>query len=113
MTTFSKLDPSPENIFKLQSALNSIDCSVQDAQAKIEAMTASIKLLLTQPDSINMREHIKALCEAIESNALDAMNFTNCEAEEFGANHVCESDRAWRVQMNGRLSASQQGARLV
>lgn len=106
MAEFKSIEATPENIAKLQQIVNEMDAMAQSAQKQIEAMTEAIKLMLLQPDSGTRQNHINVLCQAINVAAFDAMNCINCEAEEAGANHIDEENRAlfYRIHEAARSS---------
>lgn len=93
MAAFKCIEPTAENILRFQNSLNDIDCRVQGAEEKINAIATSITTLMTQYIDGNTRVHIKTLCEMISYHAFDAMNLTNCEAEKYGAHYIDEVDR--------------------
>ena len=93
MADIKYIEPTPANIERLQIAFNEADCIVQGADEKIQAATHHIKLMLGEPDSVWLREHIKTLCEQIETNSFDAMNAVNSFAEDAGAHYVNEKSR--------------------
>ena len=93
MADFKYIEPTAVNIKRLQIAFNEADCIAQGADEKIQAATAHIKLMLREPDSVWLREHIKTLCELIEHNSFDAINAVNSFAEDAGAHYVNEKSR--------------------
>ena len=94
MATYQFIEPTKQNITALQSALNDVDCSVQEAHENVAAAARAIKALLTLPDSVDMRLSIRRLCNQIFEQSFDGMNEANAKAEEFGANHINERDRS-------------------
>ena len=59
---FKFIEPTNENIRKLQSALNTADALTKELDDKVRAATAGIVALLTQPDGVRLRESIRELC---------------------------------------------------
>ncbi|MFZ5525741.1 MAG: hypothetical protein ACOZE7_03700 [Pseudomonadota bacterium] len=74
MAQFKSIEATPQNIWKLQESLNSIDAATQDAKERIQALTAAIRLMVQQPDSGTLRLQISELCTAIDHAAFEAMN---------------------------------------
>ena len=93
MADFKCIDPTPETVKTLQTALNEADYRAQGAEEKINAATHAIKLMLKGPDSGGQRLRIKTLCELIENQSFDVMNTINSLAEKAGAHYVDEISR--------------------
>lgn len=109
MAQFKSIEATSQNIWKLQESLNSIDAATQDAETRIQALTAAIRLMVQQPDSGTLRLQISELCTAIDHAAFEAMNFVNSEAEQVGANFIDgkKRDFADRVhEASGNSAAS-------
>lgn len=78
----------------MQDSLNEADRVSQSTHLQIEAATASIRLMLREPDSGSMRIRIKSLCEHIDMQSFHLMNELNCIAEVHDANYIDERERA-------------------
>lgn len=94
MPDFKFIEPSAAAIKELQTALNDVDCRAQDDGEKIRAAVYSILLALREPDSAQMRLHIKTLCDLIEYWMFGLMDTANGRAEDFGAHYINEIERA-------------------
>ena len=88
MATFKCIEATPESMRHAQNAFNEIDCMVQDSTQKIDAAVAVIRVLLKEPDSVAMRQNIKALCKIICYHTVDVKNYVNAEAEIWSADYV-------------------------
>ena len=93
MDSLKYIEIAPVNTKRLQIAFNEANCIAQLADENIQAASHDIKMLLDEPDSVWLREHIKTLCELIEHNSCDAMNAVNSFAEDAGAHYVNKKSR--------------------
>ena len=93
MADFKYLEPTAVNTERLQIAFKAANYIAQLADEKIQAATNHIKLMLREPNSVWLREHIKTLCDVIEHNSFDAMNAVNSFVEDAGAHYVNEKSR--------------------
>lgn len=77
----------------MRRQLHDMDCIVSAQADAIRALAAGAsKLLGLNPHDL---EHVRALLAVISSTAIDLQNTVNWGAEQFGANHVDEDERAW------------------
>ena len=88
MDSLKYIEIAPVNTKRLQIAFNEANCIAQLADENIQAASHDIKMLLDEPDSVWLREHIKTLCELIEHNSFDAMNTVNSFAVNVGAHYL-------------------------
>lgn len=93
MKTNQIVEASPENIQKLQAALERADGLAHEAHRAISALVEAIGVLLLQPDTGARREAVSTLAEQIDHRAFEASNEINAEAESLGCNYIDEKQR--------------------
>lgn len=98
----TELEATPENIRRLQAALQNADALAQEAENTIHALAESIKLLLQQPDSGGRRVLIASLADQIMHRSSESSDAINVDAEELHCNYIDEKGRA----LSDRIYAS-------